>query len=124
MKKVLFIFVLGFMVLGFLTACEKEATSDGSITVTILDVDGVQLASKELDFFVGDTLVEVLEASDLDFELTDSTYGKYVSNIYNVTLSSNQYWTYYINDEYATVGISDQELVDGDVYEFQIIVFE
>lgn len=124
MKKVLFIFAMLFLVIG-LTACQSpQAESDGSITLIVLDIDGNELENEVVDFYEGDTFLEVLESSVIDFQFTDdATYGAWLSGIGSYTLPTNGYWSIYENGEYATVGVSDQDIVDGDVFTFQMATF-
>ena len=122
MKKILFIFVLGFLFLGFLGACTPKAASDGSITITVLDINGEQLGSKEVDFFKGDTFVAVLERSNMGFVFSEpGQWGVSVLEIYQVTLGTTEYWSHSVNGNYATTGVSSQEFEDGDVFVFQVI---
>jgi hypothetical protein len=122
MKKVLYILALGFLFLGFLGACTPTADSDGSITITVLDIDGEQLGSKEVEFFKGDTFVEVLERSNFGFEFSaPGDYGVSVLEILDTTLGATEYWSHSINGEYSMTGVSSQEFADGDVFIFQVI---
>jgi len=36
----------------------------------------------------------------------------------------NYYWNYYINDEYAPVGVSSYKIKENDVYTFKLEKFE
>lgn len=122
MKKALFILALGFLFLGFLGACTPKAESDGTITITVLDINGEQLGSKEVDFYKGDTFVQVLERSDMDFVFSaPGEYGVRVLEILNTTLGDTEYWSHSINGDYSMTGVSSQEFADGDVFTFQVI---
>ena len=123
MKKVLFSLVLLVLLTGVLTACTPSATSDGTITLTILDIEGNELDSKEVGFNEGDTFVEVLEKSGLGFVFTEPTDGLGVSvkEIKGVGLGETEYWSHLYNGSYSTTGVSSQPFDDGDVFEFQVI---
>ena len=122
MKKLLFIFVLAVLLVGFLGACTPKAESDGSITITVLDINGDQLGSKEVDFYKGDTFVKVLERSQMGFEFSEpGQWGVSVLEILNVGLGATEYWSHSINGEYSMTGVSSQEFADGDIFTFQVV---
>jgi len=123
MKKGLLILVLLVLLTGILTACSApSAESDGSITLTILDINGVELDVKEVEFNKGDTFVQVLEKSGLGFVFSEpGTYGVSVLEIKGVSLGATEYWSHSHNSAYSTFGVSSQPFEDGDVFVFQVI---
>ena len=124
MKKLLFIFVLGFLMLGFLGACTSKAESDGTLTIAILDVDGNALDSKVVNYFKGDTLVDVLNRSEMGFQYTEYSIGTMVTGVDGLELPSNAYLAFYVNNQGASFGVNDYEFNDEDLIEFRITTFE
>ncbi len=121
MKKVLFLIVLVFASFTIIACSSPKAESDGTITLIVLDIDGNELVTDEVDFVEGETFLEVLENSDIDFIITDDAqWGAWLSGINDYTLPSNGYWSILDNGEYATVGISDTQFADGDIFTFAL----
>lgn len=66
-------------------------------------------------------LIEVLEENkDLDVKAEDSQYGKYITSIKGIEQGDNYYWSYYIDGQYAEVGVSSCEIENGKTYDFKI----
>ena len=42
----------------------------------------------------------------------------------NIEQGDNYYWSYYIDDQYATVGVSNCQIENGKTYNFKIEKFE
>ena len=126
MKKVLLSLVLLVLLTGILTACTPSAKHDGTITLTILDVNGDELDQKEVGFNKGDTFVEVLEKSNLGFVFSESTPGLGVSvlEIKGILADSNkEWWAHYYKGSMSNTGVSTQPFDDGDVFVFQLTSF-
>jgi hypothetical protein len=122
MKKVLLSLVLLVLLTGILTACTPSAKHDGTITLTILDVNGVELDQKEVGFNKGDTFVEVLEKSNLGFVFSEAgAYGVSVLEIKGVALGATEWWSHTYKGSLSTTGVSSQPFEDGDVFVFQIM---
>ena len=70
-------------------------------------------------------LIDVLkELDDLSVETETGDYGEYITSIHGKAQENNYYWNYYINGEYASVGVSSCEISDKDVYTFRLEKFE
>ena len=52
--------------------------------------------------------------------MEDSQYGKYITSILGIEEGDSYYWSYYINDEYASIGVSSCEIEENSVYSFKI----
>ena len=61
---------------------------------------------------------------NLNIQMQDSEYGKYITSILDINEGDGYYWSYYINNEYASIGISNCEIVDDATYSFKIEKFE
>jgi hypothetical protein len=123
MKKVLLSLVLFVLLTGILTACMSSAKNDGTITIKVLDINGVELDQKEVEFNKGDTFLQVLEKSNLGFVFSESTPGLGVSvlEIQGISLGATEWWSHAYNGSLSTTGVSSQPFEDGDVFVFQIM---
>lgn len=74
-----------------------------------------------LEVLPGTTAFEMMEQTKeehaLGFEFSESDFGIYITSINGVESSTetNEYWSYYINDELGEIGISSYILQDGDL---------
>ena len=70
-------------------------------------------------------LLDVLKSlEDLDIETETGDYGEYIISINDKKQENNYYWNYYINGEYAPVGVSSYKIKENDVYTFKLEKFE
>ena len=103
---------------------EKVSGAMKEISIMIYDKDNEEIFKKELRT-EAQYLSDVLEETEnLDIQMQDTEYGKYITSIQGISEGDDYYWSYYINDEYAEVGVSNCEIKDGDRYTFKIEKFE
>ena len=70
-------------------------------------------------------LIDVLkEIEEINVVTEKSEYGDFIISIMNIEQGDNFYWSYYIDNEYATVGVSNCKVEDGKTYNFRIEKFE
>ena len=70
-------------------------------------------------------LIDVLkEIEEINVVTEKSEYGDFIISIMNIEQGDNFYWSYYIDNEYATVGVSNCKVEDGKTYNFKIEKFE
>lgn len=70
-------------------------------------------------------LIDVLkELKEINVVTEKSEYGDFIISIMNIEQGDNFYWSYYIDNEYATVGVSNCRVEDGKTYNFKIEKFE
>lgn len=70
-------------------------------------------------------LIDVLkEIEEINVVTEKSEYGNFIISIMNIEQGDNFYWSYYIDNEYATVGVSNCKVEDGKTYNFKIEKFE
>lgn len=72
--------------------------------------------------FVGEALKEMEKDSGFTMEGEDSEYGFFISGINGIVADYDKdgaYWAFYINGEYAALGIDKQPLTDGDQIELR-----
>ena len=93
------------------------------ITISIFDKDNNNIYNENIetdDIYLIDVLQE---KEELKVVLEDSDYGKYITSIMGIEQGDNYYWSYYINEEYATTGVSNCEIQSGNTYDFKIESF-
>ena len=106
-------FIIGKLVLPAVNAGSK------SITVNVKHGDE---STKTFKYKTdAEYLGEVLLEKKL-IEGTESQYGLYVTTVDGETAdeSKQQWWGYDVNGEMAMVGVDQQPVADGDVYDFTL----
>lgn len=69
-------------------------------------------------------LVEILEnIPETKIVVEEGPYGAYITSIMDIKQEDGYYWSYYINGNYATEGISSCKIEDNTVYDFKIEKF-
>ena len=95
-------------------------TGDTEFTLTVVDKEGGETqfeihTDKET---VGDALTE------LGFiEGEESEYGLYVKTVNGITAdydTDGVYWAFYVNDEYASLGVDSTTITLGESYSFKV----
>lgn len=132
MKKIfnlkrLFVVALLLFAGFLLTACEPKAEADGVVTVIVINYEEEEIFNKEVEFFIGDTLVELLQNHKELLVLGETgEYGFFISSIKGIEASSytNAFWNFKVNGVDSMVGISATPLTDKDVYTFALISWE
>lgn len=104
----------------------QEETQDPSeqealIKVSLIIGDASYEASVPIASSALDVMQKVSEEQDFSFSGQDSDFGFFVDEIDGVasSTSTNEYWTFYVNDEMAQVGVSQFEVQNGDVIEWK-----
>lgn len=134
MKKKLFsLFMILVMIPLLLTGCgkstdKKEETNLNKINIVIVDENKKELFNKEIETNKK-YLNEVLkETEEIKLKSEKSDYGDYITSMMGIDQKNTDkgmyYWSYYINDEYAQVGISSYEIKNGDTYKFVYEYYE
>ena len=106
---------------------EIAFTEEGTYTYNITETKGdnekitYDEKVKTEEKFLSDALAKI---DGLEVVTEESDYGPYIVSIKGLEQGDNWYWNYYVNGEYAQVGISQQEVKDGDVYTFKLEKFE
>ena len=121
-KIVLTIIALVVLVLGGMIFSKTfSSTSDGSITVELVELDGSLKSSKEIEFETGDQLLTLIEEN---YENVIVENGMLMS-IDTFTTASD--WSTFIsidvNGEASMVGLNDIEYEDGMIISFKMTEF-
>ena len=130
MEKALSI-ILVIVALLSLTGYSQNATETVTIPsnqldyqVVVYDRDSNVLYDKKLST-EHEILIDALkEQQDLQVVTVDSQYGEYIISIKGNEQGDNYYWNYYVNGEYAQVGVSSQKINNDDIYTFRLEKFE
>ena len=131
-KFIVAVIIVLIMALGaviYINVNEKNSLEDSTgnsmqISIKVFDKENVEIYNKTIDT-EEKYLADVLETlDDLDIIMEDSQYGKYITSILEITEGDNYYWSYYINDEYASVGVSNCEIEENSIYSFKIEKYE
>ena len=102
---------------------KKEYTSK-NIQITVYDESEKLIYDEKIDTEKS-ILLDVLKSlEDLDMETETGDYGEYIISINDKKQENNYYWNYYINGEYAPVGVSSYKIKENDVYTFKLEKFE
>ena len=123
MKRFLALLLAAMMILG-LAACGKKEEAGNEIQILVYDRENSTVYDEKIkteEKYLGDALAKI---DDLEVVTEDSDYGPYIVSIKGLEQGDNYYWNYYVNGEYAQVGVSQQEIKEGDVYTFKLEKFE
>lgn len=122
--------VFGYLTFTFLLP-NQEANADGFIVFVLVDENGETVVHEEIEYFTGDSIFDILDrnyqvvCADNFYEPDetcsyDSAYGKAILEIQEVKTDwNNNFLALYINDEYATYGVSKLPYKDGDIISFK-----
>ena len=102
---------------------ESNQKIEKNIKILISDKEGNNI-------FSGDVATEAIylidalnETENVNVVFENGPYGAYITEINGIKQEDGYYWTYYIDDEYASVGASSCEIEDGKTYSFVIEKF-
>jgi hypothetical protein len=110
---------------------DQAAQTDGEITFILEDADKNEVIHEVLYYYEGDTLFDILNreytlvCADIEYDADstcsyESPYGKAILEINTVKSDwYNNFLALYINDEYATYGVSKLPYKSGDVIVFK-----
>jgi len=127
-KKILFILLGVFIVIASILLFNKFKNKDDidfkKISVVVFDqyneiIYDKKIETKEkylIDFLKNTTELKIISKT--------GDYGEYIISILDKEEGDNYYWNYYINGEYATVGVSSLKIEDGKEYSFKLEKFE
>ncbi|MCL2383691.1 MAG: DUF4430 domain-containing protein [Oscillospiraceae bacterium] len=64
------------------------------------------------------------EIDGLEIESESTPYGAFISAINGEEQGDNYFWLYYVNGDFATVGVENYTVQDNDRIEFRLESFE
>ena len=103
---------------------QSEADITNEIILGVFNKENINIYEKNIETnkeFLSEVLIDIEE---LNLVIEDSQYGAYITSVMGIEQGDNYYWSYYIDGEYATTGISTCKIEDGKKYEFRIEKFE
>ena len=103
---------------------ENNISQKTQIIINVFDKENTEIYNKTIET-EENYLADVLETiEDLDIVMEDSQYGKYITSILGIEEGDSYYWSYCINDEYASIGVSSCEIEENAIYSFKIEKYE
>ena len=94
-----------------------------TITISVFDKQDESIYTQNVESdkkYLADVVKDIKE---LKVITEPSQYGEYITSMMGIEQGDDYYWSYYIDGDYATVGISSCEIQDGKNYEFKIEKF-
>lgn len=128
MKKLMTKILIAFLVLAAsITAVvlyknmDRGSKTDGSITVELVGLDDRLVDSKEIGFYVKDTLLELLEENFV-LEYETSQFGAFITKIGTLdpSIGSTLYISIKVDGVSSLVGVSEIILIDEMVITFTL----
>lgn len=132
-KRILNILLLLMIPILLLTGCNNKANNKDNnfvnkVKIVIVDDNKKELFNKEVET-KNKYLIDVLkENEEIKLEYEDNKYGAYITSLMGIDQKTTDkgmyYWGYYIDDEYAEVGISNCEIKKDSTYKFVYEYYE
>lgn len=116
------VIICGVVYIDFNSSDEISDTMK-EISIMVYDKDNKEVFNERINTDEQYLSSALEKTENLDIQMQDSEYGKYITSIQGISEGDNYYWSYYINEEYATVGVSNCEIKDGYIYSFKIEEF-
>lgn len=99
---------------------DESKINNKTITISVYNKENEKIYNENIDTDKQYLFDVISEREDLQVISEDSQYGKYITSIMEIEQGDNYYWTYYIDGQYAEVGVSNCEIEDGKTYDFKI----
>lgn len=123
--KTLFTIVLLVLAVSGCTANQVNQSQDQNQNQATAEAELNQVDSESTDQIIelratasGQTAEELLTANhQVEFEDFGDA-GKFVSSIDGLESNDQNYWAFYVNDDYAQAGVTQTILVSGDTIKF------
>lgn len=123
MKKVLSLLLALVMVFCF-ASCDKKAET---VEFKVSDLEGNVVYDFSVDYKDGATAGELLEeglkANNISYEKYEDTMIDVIGDLAQDHTAWSQYWSFYLNGEYAQLGLWEQTVAAGDLVELKMETF-
>ena len=106
-----FLCLVALIVVIVIKNTDQKAKVEGTVIVELLDLDNSMIKSKEIGFYVDDTLTKII-TDNFDNVVFDNGMLMEIEN-YKTPADWSTYLSVYVDDEMSMVGISDIVLSDG-----------
>lgn len=118
------VLVIALIILGVVISESNEdenvTTIEKNITISVFDKESQNIYSGDVATEAV-YLIDALEAvEELNVVSQNGVYGAYITSINGISQDDSSYWTYYVDDEYASVGVSGCKIEEGKTYTFKI----
>lgn len=118
-KKIIISFIIIFIIIisiiVYKNVLNNNKKSSGTVTIEIIDSLN-QISRNTYDFSSSDTLWDIIK-ENYEVRYEQTIYGITLYDIANIkTDFVHNYLSFYINDEYSTLGISNILLKDGMIF--------
>ena len=124
MKKVISVLLVLAMVFCF-AACSKKAEA---VEFKVSDLEGNVVYDFSVDYKDGATAGELLEegltANNIPYEKYEDTMIDVIGDLAQDHTAWSQYWSFYLNGEYAQLGLWEQTVSAGDLVELKMETYE
>ena len=126
MKKKSIFTLIVLAMLMILISCTNTAV-ESTINIVINDYEKNEIYNDEIK--TEETkLIEVLKELDIELKYEDGQYGAYIISIKGLEQKEDEngiyYWSYYVDDNYATTGVSACNVEEGKKYTFNYEYYE
>ena len=123
MKKVLSLLLALVMVFCF-ASCDKKAET---VEFKVSDLEGNVVYDFSVDYKDGATAGELLEeglkANNISYEKYEDTMIDVIGDLAQDHTAWSQYWSFYLNGNYAEKGLWEQPVAAGDLLELKMETF-
>ena len=123
MKKVLSLLLALVMVFCF-ASCGKKAET---VEFKVSDLEGNVVYDFSVDYKDGATAGELLEeglkANNISYEKYEDTMIDVIGDLAQNHTAWSQYWSFYLNGNYAEKGLWEQPVAAGDLVELKMETF-
>ena len=98
------------------------------VKIIIVDDNKKELYNQEIETNKK-YLIDVLkDKEEVKLKYENSDYGAYITSLMGIDQKTDNkkmyYWSYYIDEEYAEVGVSNCEIKEGSTYKFVYEYYE
>ena len=106
-----FLCLVGLILVIVIKNTDQKAKVDGTVIVELLNIDNSVIKSKEIGFYVDDTLTQII-TENFDNVVFDNGMLMEIED-YKTPADWSTFISVYVNDEMSMVGISDIVIADG-----------
>lgn len=116
------ILIVGVVVIVNNSNKDENGVNDNkkTITISVYNKENENIYKENIDTDKKYLFDAISKKEDLKVVSEDSQYGKYITSMLGIEQGENYYWSYYIDGQYAEVGVSNCEIEDGKTYDFKI----
>lgn len=122
--RIFFILFITILVVGCTKDNKKEIDTNKEITIIVYEKKDNIIYEQTINTKEKYLLNVLKNIDELNIKTELGDYGEYIISINNIKQEDNYYWNYYVNDNYASVGISQYEIKNNDKITFKLEKFE